>query len=113
MGTYNALTALRLSQAPTARLLHAQGLSSAELRRISLARAGVVGGTAMALALPLGIAMAWTLCYVVNPRSFGWTVALHLPTFGWLLPLVLGLVAALLAGALPAPRERGALDEAG
>ena len=111
VGMYNALTALRLNQAPTARLLHAQGLTAAEARRISLIRSLLVGAIAALLALPLGIAMAWTLCTVLNPRSFGWTVALQLPPEGWLLPLLFGVGAALLAGAVPAPRERGALDD--
>lgn len=111
VGTYNALTALRLHQASTAALLRAQGVTPAQIRRISLLRAGTVGGIAMVLALPLGFAMAWTLCAVINPRSFGWTVDLNLPVSAWLPPLLLGVVAALLAGALPAPRERGALHE--
>ncbi len=112
VGTYNALTALRLHQAPTNALLRAEGVTAAELRRIALLRAGLVGGLAMALAAPLGLAMAWTLCAVINPRSFGWTVTLHFPLTGWLPPLVLGVLAAVLAGALPAPRERGSLHEA-
>jgi len=113
VGTYNALTALRLQQASTTRLLEAQGVDRGGARRIALVRAGTVGGVAVALALPLGLAMAWTLCAVINPRSFGWTVALDVPLSGWLPPVLLGLAAALLTGALPAPRERGALHEAG
>ncbi len=111
VGTYNALTALRLNQSATAELLRAQGVTPAETRYIALIRAATVGGMAIALALPLGIAMAWTLCGVINPRSFGWSVTLQLPVVGWLPPLVLGLAAALLAGLLPAPRERGALHD--
>jgi putative ABC transport system permease protein len=65
----------------------------------------------MILALPLGLAMAWTLCTVINPRSFGWTVDLHLAVSAWLPPLLLGLLAAVLTGALPAPRERGVVHE--
>ena len=107
VGTYNALVALRLQQAPTVRLLEAQGVGRRALARLSLVRAGTVGAIAALLALPLGLAMAWALCAVVNPRAFGWTVSLHLPVAGWLPPLVLGFAAALLAGALPAPRERG------
>jgi putative ABC transport system permease protein len=112
VGTYSALTALRLQQASSTRLLQAQGVVAAELRRIALIRAATMGGAAVLLALPLGIAMAWVLCAVINPRSFGWTVALQMPLTGWLPPLLLGLAAALLAGLLPAPREGGALEEA-
>lgn len=112
VGTYNALTALRLNQAPTVRLLEAQGVSAAQMRRLALIRAGTVGAIAVLLALPLGMAMAWTLCNVINPRSFGWSVHLHLPPDGWLPPVLLGLAAAVLAGVLPAPREQGALHEA-
>jgi putative ABC transport system permease protein len=85
---------------------------AAELRRIALIRAATMGGAAVLLPLPLGIAMAWVLCAVINPRSFGWTVALQMPLTGWLPPLLLGLAATLLAGLLPAPREGGALEEA-
>ncbi len=111
VGTYNALTALRLHQAPTAVLLRAQGVTRGEIRRMALWRALAVGGMAVGLAAPLGVAMAWILCAVINPRSFGWTVALHFPVTGWLPPLVLGMLAAVLAGALPAPRERGSAHE--
>jgi len=112
VGTYNALTALRLQQAPTARLLAAQGMSAGQLRHIGVLRAGTLGGIAVVLALPLGLAMAWVLCTVINPRSFGWMVSLHLPVAGWLPPLLLGMGAAVLAGALPAPREQGVLHDA-
>lgn len=113
VATYNALTALRLQQASTSRLLEAQGMAAAQLRRIGVLRAGIMGGIAVALALPLGVAMAWVLCTVINPRSFGWTVTLSLPLAGWLPPLLLGMAAAVLTGALPAPRERGVLHDAG
>ncbi|MFW6093083.1 MAG: FtsX-like permease family protein [Pseudomonadota bacterium] len=109
---YNALTAQRLQQAPVLRLLRAQGLDRREARRLALMRSGIAGAVAMVLALPLGLAMAWTLCHVINPRSFGWTVNLHLSWQAWLGPLLLGMAAALLAGALPAPRERGTVDDA-
>jgi putative ABC transport system permease protein len=108
VGMYNALTALRLQQAPTLALLHAQGLLAGEARRIGLWRCLAAGALAVGLALPLGIAMAWTLCAVINPRSFGWTVSLALPPSGWILPVLLGLMAAVLAGLLPAPTEREA-----
>ncbi len=110
VGMYIALTALRLAQGPTLQLLGFQGVTSRELLALSALRSLVLGGLALLLALPLGFAMAWVLCQVINPRAFGWTVELQLPPSGWLPPLLLGLSAALLAGMLPAPREKGDLD---
>jgi putative ABC transport system permease protein len=105
VGMYSALTGLRLQQAATRSLLVAQGFSAAEQRRVDLVRAVAAGGVAVVLAVPLGIVMAWLLCAVINPRGFGWSVALQLPVAGWLPPLVLGLGVALLTGLLPAPSE--------
>jgi putative ABC transport system permease protein len=113
VGIYNALTGLRLQQAATTMLLSAEGVTPGQIRRMALIRAGTVGGAATILALPLGVAMAWTLCAVINPRSFGWTVELHFAVSAWLPPLVLGLLAAVFTGALPAPRERGVVHEGG
>lgn len=107
VGMYNALTALRLQQAPTLALLRAQGLRDREAWRLGVLRCALVGGIAVALALPLGLAMAAVLCGVINPRSFGWTVALAWPLAGWLGPVVVGFATALVTGMLPAPRERG------
>jgi putative ABC transport system permease protein len=109
---YSALMALRLIEAPTHRLLLHQGATAGELRGLALLRALALGGLALAVALPLGLAMAWMLCAVVNPRAFGWTVGLELPVSGLAPPLLLGLLAAMVAGLLPAPNEQGDLDDA-
>jgi putative ABC transport system permease protein len=113
VGIYNALTALRLNQAPTRRLLTAQGVTAGEQVWVTVARSATVGGGAVLLAMPLGIGMAWLLCEVINPRAFGWTIRLALPWSGWGPPLLIGFAAAVLAGLLPAPSEQGELDEAG
>jgi putative ABC transport system permease protein len=113
VGMYSALMALRLIQAPTRRLLLHQGATGTELRVLALLRALALGALALGVALPLGLAMAWVLCAVINPRAFGWSVGLELPVSGLAPPLLLGLLAAVLAGLLPAPREQGDLDDAG
>lgn len=112
VGVYNSLTALRLAQAPTRRLLEAQGVLPRELALVTVVRAGTIGGIAACVAAPLGFAMAWVLCAVINPRAFGWSVTLIPEPGGWLPALVLGGVATLLAGLLPAPRERSEFDDA-
>ena len=83
----------------------APGVTTGELTRIALRRALGIGSVAVALALPLGLIMAWLLCAVINPRAFGWTVDLHPALGDVVLPLALGVGAAVLAGLLPAPRD--------
>ena len=105
VGLYNALLAMRLNSQNTARLLIALGVGPNELRRLALLRALCVGLLAILLAIPLGIAMAWLLCNVINPRAFGWSLNLQLSLTEVFVPLAWGLVAALVAGWLPAPTE--------
>jgi len=106
VGLANALTAQKLGHGPALALLESLGVTVAERRRLSLYRSLVVGGLATGLALPLGLAMAWLLCTVINPRAFGWSVDLHLDAAALGGPLLLGWLVAALAGLAPLPRER-------
>jgi putative ABC transport system permease protein len=112
IGMYNAMLALGLNQAPSYRLLDALGVSAVEQRAIALGRAAAVGCLAVGVALPLGIAMAWLLCNVINPRAFGWSLNLRFAAGELLIPLSLGLVAALLAGLLPLRLEGDGIPDA-
>ncbi|MCZ6620120.1 MAG: ABC transporter permease [Gammaproteobacteria bacterium] len=105
IGLYNALLALRLNNANTTRLLTALGVAPGELRRLAVLRALCVGTLAILLAIPLGVAMAWLLCNVINPRAFGWSLNLRLSLEEMFVPIAWGFVAALVAGWLPAPRD--------
>jgi putative ABC transport system permease protein len=56
------------------------------------------------LAMPLGYGLAWILIYVINVRSFGWTLQMQIsPSYFWQAAIV-AVVAALLAGIYPAWR---------
>ena len=83
-------------------MLRAQGLTPAELRRTVVVQTLLMGLWAGVLAVPLGLVLAAVLVFVVNVRSFGWTLAFEVS------PLILGqavglaVVAALLAGLYPA-----------
>ena len=105
-GLYNAMTGLRLNRVATRQLLTALGVSAAEDRLIELVRALGLGACAIALALPLGLAMGWMLCEVVNPRAFGWRIEMSLPFSALAWPMALGFVAAVFAAVAPSPRER-------
>jgi len=111
VGMYNALLALRLNQSRSEKLLQALGVTPGERRGMALRRALMVGGAAMALALPLGIGMAWLLCEVVNPRAFGWSLNFSPAPVEIALPLVLALLVAVVTGLLPTPRGERATAE--
>ena len=104
-GLYNAMMALRLNQRASAALLRALGLSAGERRWLALVRGGALGLFTVVLALPLGLFIGVVLCDVINPRAFGWSVALSISAADWALPMGLGLAAAVAASIMPAPEE--------
>ena len=56
------------------------------------------------LAVPLGIALAALLVFVINERSFGWSMDFVTQAKPILLGIALAVAAALLAGLYPAAR---------
>ena len=58
----------------------------------------------MILALPLGLALAWLLLAVVNVEAFGWRLPMHIFPTQWIALLLLALLAAVIASAVPARR---------
>jgi putative ABC transport system permease protein len=61
-----------------------------------------MGGVSGLLAIPTGYTLALILVYVINRRSFGWTLQLSLAPAPFLSALAVALIAALLAGIYPA-----------
>ncbi len=100
IGVYVAVTTVRLNRRSSARLMASLGVSSWEGAGMDLALGVGVGAVAVALAWPLGSAFGWILCEVINPRAFGWTVALEFSADALLTPVVWGLLAAGAAGLL-------------
>lgn len=101
----NALVALALQSSPTGRLLRVLGASRRGRFAVLATRAGSAAAVATLLALPLGIFIAAVLCYVVNPRAFGWSFPLELTpgALGW--PLLAALLAALASTLVSAWRR--------
>ncbi|MBA3945901.1 MAG: ABC transporter permease [Herpetosiphonaceae bacterium] len=104
VGILSALMALQLERAKELGVLRANGLSPRQVWAVVLGQTGLMGLTAGLLSLPVGLTVAGVLVYVINKRSFGWTLNLVVrpSTFGQ--ALLLALVAALLAGVYPAFR---------
>jgi putative ABC transport system permease protein len=62
---------------------------------------GLIAGL---LSIPMGLALAAALIFVVNRRSFGWSMDLHIFPAILIEAVALAIVAALLAGVYPAVR---------
>ena len=64
-------------------------------------QSSLMGAIAGVLSLPLGYVLAYVLVFVINKRSFGWTLQLSVPSDVLLQAIVLAVGAALLAGLYP------------
>jgi putative ABC transport system permease protein len=102
IGILSALMALQLERARELALLRANGLTPRQVWGMVLTQTSLMGLTAGVLAAPLGLILALVLIYVINRRSFGWTLDLAIEPALFGQALIVALIAALLAGIYPA-----------
>jgi putative ABC transport system permease protein len=101
IGVLSALMALQLEREREFGVLRATGMTPGQVGRYVTMQTGVMGFVAGLLSIPLGLALAYVLIFVINKRSFGWTLQLEIAPGILVQALLLGIVAALLAGAYP------------
>lgn len=104
VGILSALMALQLERARELGVLRANGLTPRQVWAVVLGQTGLMGLTAGLLSLPVGFTVAAVLVYVINKRSFGWTLELVAPPSIFVQAVLLAILAALLAGIYPALR---------
>ena len=104
IGVLAALLSLQLERAREMGLMRAVGLTVQQLRGLVFLETGLMGAVAGLLALPTGLALAIVLIFIINRRSFGWTMQLFPDPAVFVQALALAIVAALLAGIYPAIR---------
>jgi putative ABC transport system permease protein len=104
IGVLSALMALQLERARELAVLRANGLTPKQVWRYVTMQTGVMGVIAGLLSLPLGLILASVLIYVINKRSFGWTLQFEVAPEILLQALALAFVAALLAGLYPSKK---------
>lgn len=104
IGVLSSLLAVQLEKAREMGILRALGLSLGEMRRLTLWETGLLGASAGLLALPTGYILAWILVFVINRRSFGWTLQMHADPLPFAQAFLLAVIAALLAALYPAWR---------
>jgi putative ABC transport system permease protein len=102
IGIAGALLALVVDRRREFGLLRFLGAATAQIRKLILIEAGLIGVLATLVGIVLGFALSFILIYVINKQSFGWTIQFHWPT-GVLLGSLFGIfLATLLAGLYPA-----------
>ena len=102
VGVFSALMALQFERTRQLGILRAIGMTPIQIGRVISIETGLMGLIAGFFAVPVGLVMAYVLIFVVYQRSFGWTMAFHFDALVIIQALLLALVAALLAGVLPA-----------
>jgi putative ABC transport system permease protein len=104
IGVLSSLLALQLEKAREMGILRALGLTVNEMRRLSFWETGLLGASAGLLAIPTGYILAWILIFVINQRSFGWTLQMHAEVMPFAQAFLLAISAAWLAAVYPAWR---------
>jgi putative ABC transport system permease protein len=108
VGMLAALMALSLERAREIGVLRALGLTPRQVWGLVTAQTGLIGLLAGVLAVPSGLLLAAVLVFVINRRSFGWTMSIDPSPSILLMGVALSVLAALLAGVYPAWRMASA-----
>ena len=104
LGVFSVLTAIQLDRIREYGVLRSLGITSRQLAMLISAESGLMGSIAGLLAIPVGLMIAIVLIYVINQRSYGWSVGFAIPFETIVQGLSSGIIAALLAGLIPAYR---------
>jgi putative ABC transport system permease protein len=101
-GIAGALISIVMDRSREFGVLRYLGGTSAQIRKLILVEAGLIGILANVLGLALGYVLSLVLVYVINKQSFGWTIQFHWPGQVLLGSLSVVYLATVLAGLFPA-----------
>ncbi|MEX2046623.1 MAG: FtsX-like permease family protein, partial [Chloroflexota bacterium] len=104
VGVLSALMALELERARELGMMRAWGVTPGEVWRLVLTQTGLMGVVSGILAVPMGIVLSVVMIFVINKRSFGWTLEMQVGPEVLAQAIGLAVVGALVAGLYPAWR---------
>jgi putative ABC transport system permease protein len=104
VGVLSAMMSLQLDKQRQLGILKAIGLTARQLWSLITLETGLMGAVAGLLAMPTGYVLALILVFVINRRSFGWTLQMQVTPEPFIQALIVAVLAALLAGLYPALR---------
>lgn len=97
-----ALMALQLERSRELGTLRAIGFTPSQIWRMITSQSGLMGLLAGIFSVPVGLVLAACLVFVVNRRSFGWSMDLQVFPGVLIEAIVLALAAAVIAAVYPA-----------
>jgi putative ABC transport system permease protein len=98
----SALMALQLERVRELGVLRANGMTPGQTWGLISVQTSLMGWVAGLLALPMGFVLAGVMILVVNRRSFGWTLDVHVSPGLLAQAVLLAWAGAILAGLYPA-----------
>jgi putative ABC transport system permease protein len=104
IGVLSALLSVELERQRELGILRAVGMTARQLWGLIMLETGLLGAVAGLLALPTGYILAVILIYIINRRSFGWTLQMQLQAEPFIIAILVAVCAAMLAGVYPARR---------
>jgi putative ABC transport system permease protein len=104
VGVLSAMMSLQLDKQRQLGILKAIGLTGRQVWRLITLETGLMGSVAGLLSMPAGYVLALILVYIINQRSFGWTLRMQVTPEPFIQAFVIAVLAALLAGLYPAMR---------
>jgi putative ABC transport system permease protein len=104
VGILSAMMSLQLEKQRQLGIMKAIGLTARQVWGLVALETGLLGAVAGIFAMPTGFVLALILVYIINRRSFGWTLQLDLSIEPFIWVLIISILAALLAGLYPAMR---------
>jgi putative ABC transport system permease protein len=104
VGVLSAMLALQLDKQRQLGILRAIGLTAKQLWTLVVLETGLMGAVAGLFAMPTGYILAVILIYVINRRSFGWTLQMQVDPGPFVQAFLVAVIASLLAGLYPARR---------
>lgn len=112
IGVLSSMLSLQLEKQRQFGILRAIGLTLRQMWGLILLETGLMGAVAGTLAIPTGYILSLILIYIINKRSFGWTLQMLFSARPFIEAMLVAVFAALLAGIYPAWRlsKRNASD---
>jgi len=98
------MMSLQLDKQRQLGILKAIGLTGRQIWRLITLETGLMGTVAGLLSMPTGYVLALILVFIINRRSFGWTLQMQLTPEPFIQAFAIAVSAAVLAGLYPALR---------